>query len=130
MHIEVVGADEVLRRLDDFKKTKSKAMLRKGTRAGAKVMQEKLKAETPRLTGASAKYIKVRAYKRSRRFVGHVARFERVPESKLLYIFVVNYGSKKRKIAPREFIQKAVQESRVRAAKVAVDTIRGELDKV
>lgn len=126
--IDIDGLEELDRRMKLYPKT-AKAALRKGTRAGAKVVQAKLKSVTPVDTGAARRAIKVRALKRSRKRVGATARYERPPGANVLYIMVLNYGSKKRNLTGTRFVNRAAEEIKPAATREAIAVASAELEK-
>ena len=126
--LPIEGFAELQKRLAELPKKLRNGAIRKGTRAGAKILRARLKEATPKRTGAAAKAIKVRSLKRSRRFVGTTVRYERPPGAKILYIMVINYGRKKRLIKGSRFIQQiakggAGQEAVDVAVRIIVDEI-------
>src|SRR5947209_824243 len=64
------GTDRLIGKLRRLKGAEAKAVLRKGCRAGAKVMAAAIKKSLPRRSGRAQKSVKVRAMKRSRKRVG------------------------------------------------------------
>lgn len=81
----IVGDDRLLRKLDRIAKKDARAAIRKGTRAGAKIVTARTKALAPvsgsRQTGKKTKKggtlrraIRTRSAKRSRVFIGSVTR--------------------------------------------------------
>ena len=126
--LSIEGFAELQKRLNDLPKKLRNGAIRKGTRAGAKILQAKLKEATPKRTGAAAKAIKVRSLKRSRRYVGATVRFERPKGAKILYIAVVNYGSKKRRITGQRFANDATSAAAQEATDTALRIIADEIN--
>ena len=126
--VSIEGFAELQKRLNELPKKLRNGAIRKGTRAGAKILQAKLKEATPVRTGRAAKAIKVRALKRSRRFVGTTVRFDKPKDARILYIAVVNYGSKKRRIKPRRFANDATAAASQEAIDTALRIIADEIN--
>lgn len=80
-----------------------KAGIRKGSRAGAKIVQAKAKELAPKRSGRMVKTIKVRALPRSRKWIGAMARL--VNDGDVFYGGFVNYGTKR--IRGRRFLNDA-----------------------
>lgn len=112
----LTGDKELDRKLLALKTTKMKAAVRKGTRAGAKLVQADAKQRFPRDTGAAARSLKVRALPRSRRWVGHQV------TTKVFYAGHVEYGTKH--IVAREKLKESAKLMRDRAVAVAIHEIR------
>ena len=70
MNTNLVGSEELRRKLQDLVKKDLKAALRKSTRAAAKIIQQAAIAAAPEATGVLKRNIKVRSMKRSRKFTG------------------------------------------------------------
>lgn len=126
--VSIEGLDELNKKLAALPEKTARGAIRKGTRAGAKLLQAKLKSATPVRSGQAAKNIKVRSLKRSRRFVGTTVRYERPKDAQILYIAVVNYGSKTRKIAARRFINQETEAVKSSAVEIAVRIIADEIE--
>lgn len=106
---------QALRRL----KTTAKKAIRKGTRAGAKIVQAKAKLLAPRGTGALAKTIKVRALPRSKKWLGAMTRL--LNDGEVYYGGFVNYGTKR--IKARRFLNAAADQTRASATSEALRVI-------
>lgn len=120
---QIAGFDKTDALLKSLGKGKVNAAIRKGTRVAAKMMRDILRDVTPVKTGAGRNAIKVRALARSRSRVGCTVRYERPPGADLLYLMVVNYGSKLRNITARHFISAAVKAHRAEIADLAMRNI-------
>lgn len=70
-NIKVQGAESLIKKLDRIGKKDSKKAMRKGTRAGAKVLQSAIKDNAPIRTGNLQQSIKVRATKGKKGWVGN-----------------------------------------------------------
>lgn len=123
--------------------------LRKGLRAGAKVVADQLKIDTPKLTGRAAQSVKVRALKRKRGRVGVTVTLTAQTAAGFPYPIAVESGakqhppnatSKEKKqrhgnaaigwhVRPRGFGKKAVSEVGDEALQVTNETILAELEK-
>ena len=115
---------EVKQALARLKKT-AKAAIRKGTRAGAKIVQAKAKALAPVVTGRMRKTIKVRALPRSRKWVGTICRL--VNDGDVFYGGFVNYGTVR--IKPRGFLNDAADDTRKSATNEAIKIIADAINK-
>jgi len=70
MRIELLGDKELIAKFQALKKSVGKAALRKGTRAGCKIVLAYAKAQVRVKTGATRANLKVRAMPRSRKWFG------------------------------------------------------------
>jgi len=111
---------EALKRL----KKATREGLRKGTRAGAKVVLLKAKALAPKRSGGMVRTIKVRALPRSRKYVGAMARL--VNEGSVYYGGFVNYGSKRQ--PAQRFLNRAADETRSPATNEAIRVLSSVLN--
>lgn len=117
--VVLTGDKEVDRKLLALKTTKMKAVVRRGTRAGAKLVQADAKLRFPKDTGAAARSLKVRALPRSRRWIGHQV------TTKVFYAGHVEYGT--RHIVAREKLKESAKLMRAAAVAEARRVIRAEL---
>lgn len=102
----------------------TKQGIRKGTRAGAKIIQAKAKELAPVHTGRMAKTIKVRALPRSRKWIGTTARL--VNDKEVYWGGFVNYGTAR--IKERRFLDQAAKESKDAAIDAAVEIIQDAIN--
>lgn len=116
------GMEALVTKLQSLKKTQAKACLRKGTRAGSKIIQAIAKRLAPSRTGQLQKNVKVRALKRSRVWTGVTCQLE------LYYGAFLELGTKK--IKAMHFLKKAAEQAREEAMRTALDTIEAEIAKV
>ena len=128
MESNVKGFEELRRKLDRLSNRDYKTAVRKGTRAGAKLLAPIIRQAMPKRTGAAAKQVKVRAMKRSRKWVGHRVEIFRPPGATILYIAVVNYGRKRRPLIARRFLNAAAQGSEGRIVSATTQFIADEID--
>jgi HK97 gp10 family phage protein len=70
MTMSVRGTAELVRKLQTLRGKDGKAVMRKGCRAGAKVMAAAIRDALPSKSGAARRSVKVRSIKRSRKKVG------------------------------------------------------------
>lgn len=120
MQVYVEGVEELMAKLKEVGK-KAKPALRRGCRQGSKVIQKQAKDDAPKVTGDLRRAIKVRALKRSRKYVGTTVKME------IRYGSFVNLGT--RKMKARAFLQQAVKEKGQQAANLAVGQALKELVK-
>jgi HK97 gp10 family phage protein len=105
-------------------KKATKQGIRKGTRAGAKIVQAKAKELAPKISGRMAKTIKVRALPRSRKWIGTMSRL--VNDRDVFYGGFVNYGTKR--IKARRFLNQAAEQTRKPATNEALRVIQETLN--
>jgi HK97 gp10 family phage protein len=117
------GEQDVKDALKRLKKA-TRAGIRKGTRAGAKIVQATAKRKAPTRSGAMSRCIKVRALPRSRKWIGTTARL--VNDGKVFYGGFVNYGTKRQKA--QRFLNAAADEVRRSATDEAVRVMRDVID--
>lgn len=73
--IKLVGDRKLIRKLERLEKKDARRAIRRGSRAGIKIVTAAVKAAAPvGATGQLRKAIRTRAAKRSRRFIGAVTR--------------------------------------------------------
>jgi HK97 gp10 family phage protein len=73
IRIKLVGDKELLRKLDRLQKKDARKAIRRGLRAGAKILAVETKRLVPKVTGAIKRAVRVRAGKRSRRYIAVLA---------------------------------------------------------
>ena len=117
------GEQEVKAALKRLKKA-TKDGIRKGTRAGAKIVLAAAKRLAPVRTGALAKSIKVRALPRSRKLIGTTTRL--VNDGNIFYGGFVNYGTKRQRA--KRFLNDAADEVRESATDEAIRVMRDVVD--
>ena len=117
------GEQEVKAALKRLKKA-TKDGIRKGTRAGAKIVLAAAKRLAPVRTGALAKSIKVRALPRSRKWIGTTTRL--VNDGAIFYGGFVNYGTKRQRA--QRFLNDAADEVRESATDEAIRVMRDVVD--
>lgn len=96
-----LSGDKKLKRKLKGLRTKIKGAVRKGSRAGAKIIQQEAKNNAPKDTGKLKKAIKVRALPRSRVYIGAQVIIQNTP-----YAGPVEYGTEK--MEATEFYKRAV----------------------
>lgn len=117
----LTGDKRLLDKLNQLKKTDAKAAIRKGTRAGAKIVQARAKQSAPIRTGTLRQSIKVRALPRSRKWTGTMAR------AQVFYGAFLEYGTKH--IKARHYMRQATDDTKQQAMTVALDMIRDEVER-
>lgn len=126
MKISVTGDKELLDKLGKLRKTQVAKAIRKGSRAGSKIVQAKAKENVPVVSGALKREIKVRALKRSRRWTGTQVTM-RVAGG-VPYGSFVDLGTKRMKA--RHFVERAVEEVKDAAGREFVEGIASEIAKL
>lgn len=114
--ITLKGAEEVIEKLRSLRTKDMKAAVRKGSRAGSKLVQQQAKQNAPRRTGTMAQSMKVRALPRSRKWTGSVVK------TTAFYLGFVELGTKK--MDARRFLRNAADEVRAAVADEFVDAVR------
>jgi HK97 gp10 family phage protein len=127
MKVTIRGDRELIKKLGTLRKTQAKKAIRKGSRAGSKIIQAAAKQNVPVKSGALKKEIKVRALKRSRRWTGTLVN-TRVAEGPTYYGGFVEYGTKRMKA--RHFLTDAVESTKAQAGQAFIDGIASEIDKL
>ena len=125
LSFSIKGADRVARKfraLEKLAKKDQKKCIRKGARAGAKIIQKQAKQNAPKDKGELRKSIKVRSLKRSRRWVG-----ARVVTD-VRHAWPVEAGTEK--VEAKKYMEKAQTSKKEQAKKVFEDTILTEIKKI
>jgi len=125
MKVTVKGVDKVNKKLDSLKKKVLKKAIRKGSRAGAKIVQSKARDLAPVKTGALKKGLKVRALPRSRRYVGTMVRLADTGE--VFYGAFVDLGT--HRIEARHFLKQAADDEKERAINTALAIIKKVIEQ-
>ena len=92
--MQLQGADELIRKLARLSGKDGKAAVRKGCRAGAKIVQAEVKRRVPRLSGKMARSLKVRSLKRKKGREGVRVAVDARNAKGEPYGFFVEYGTK------------------------------------
>lgn len=121
MPIVITGTKELVAKLGNLKKNVAKNAIRKGSRAGCKILAAAIKDSAPALTGALKRSVKVRSTPRSRVTVG-----TQVIE-KADFAGFLEFGSKHQK-AEHKF-RDAEKPLESTAVNIMTDTIISEIDK-
>lgn len=100
----MVGHEDAVKALLELIPKRVKRGIRKGSRAGCKIVQAYAKTQVPVVTGLLRSEIKIRSLRRSRRFIGTQVTI-RVAGGKAYYGSFVELGTKK--MAPRGFLKKS-----------------------
>ena len=123
MRVEVIGLDQLDGRIKAIG-AKVKKAIRKGSRAGAKLVQARAKQTIPAGSGATRKAVKVRTLPRSRKWVGTMCSLK-VAGTDVYYASFVELGAKH--IEARRHVKQAAQEVATQAGQAVVDAIIAEL---
>ena len=125
MSVTIVGEKELMRVLKNIPKKSAAKGIRKGTRAGAKIIQGRAKSLAPRASGSIRRHIKVRAMKRSRKRIGAMIALK-VTDGARHGAFVA-LGTKY--MEGREFMRLAVDEKKSAAGREAIRIIKSTIEK-
>lgn len=120
--VDVKGLKELRAKLAKLKKTTANKCIRKGTRAGCKIVQQQAKADASKKSGALRKAIKVRALPHSRKWVGTKVSLQ-IP-----YGSFVELGARKRNIKGRHFLKDAAEQAGERAVKTAMSITAQQIE--
>ncbi len=128
VRLRLVRDKALIKKLLALPKKVAVPAIRKGTRAGAKVILPTARNNAPRLSGKLRKSIKVRAIKRSRQFIG--ARVTTSASGNLFtgetyYGGFHEYGTAK--LTAKEFLQRAVDTKETAAIEATTRTIASEI---
>lgn len=128
IELELKGVAETVGKLLTFPKKQATKAIRKGLRAGAKVMTAAVKAATPVRSGALRRAIKTRAMKRSRNKIGVRTTIgaEGFYKGKTFYGAFVEFGTKK--MDARHFMEKAAKRVATSAGQTAINTMQREME--
>lgn len=122
----IKGDKELIRKLDKLAKKDIKKAIRKGSRAGAKVVQREAKSIAPKDSGQLAKSIKVRSLKRSRSTIGTTAS-NAFRGTEQFYGAFQEYGYTSRggnKIEGKGFMKQASDNVGEKALRVMIDEMK------
>lgn len=128
MALILTGSDDLRRKLAGLKDKDVKAAVRKGTRAGAKLMAAETRKAAPSKSGLLRKSIKVRALKRSRKRIGHMVAVK-LPDGavKVPYAGFVEFGTKRMKAV--EFAKDAAKDSGEQALRQVCEEAAAEIER-
>lgn len=144
LNVRIEGAREIEKALTEVTKGQGRAAIRKGCRAGAKIVQAAAKQTVPKKTGLLRKSIKVRAIKRTRTKIGvnvTTGKTASLFTGKTYYGAFQEWGWKvgkrpgkgsadnRRKIPGKFFLKKAATSSAGEVGRVASETIKSEIEK-
>jgi HK97 gp10 family phage protein len=121
----VQGAEQLQQKLSELSKTHAKAAIRKGTRAGAKIVQAEAKNRVPVRTGRLKKGLKVRAMPRKKNYVGTMVRLADTGE--VFYGGFVEFGTKY--IKPRHYLENASKAVKDAALNKAITEAKAEIER-
>ena len=136
--LQLVGDRELIRKLEAIEKRHGKSAIRKGLRAGVKILTAEAKRTAPRRTGALAKAIKTRAGPRSRSSISVATRLGAgFFKGETFYGGFQEFGwrtgkrgsSRRRAVPGRHFLEKAAKRVGPAAGKVALERIRFEIEQ-
>ncbi len=128
MALILTGADELRRKLQGLANKDAKAALRKGCRAGAKVVAAEARKTAPNKTGLLRSSIKVRALKRSRKRLGYTV-VVKLPEGavQIPYGGFVEFGTKHSRAVA--FAKEAARESSDEAFRRVTEEAAAEIER-
>ena len=134
--LTLVGDRELIKKLKRLKTKDSKAIIRKATRAAAKIIVPRAKELAPvgpkskdHSPGQLRRAINVRSMQRSRSRIGaRVSMGARAFAGETYYGSFQNWGAKKANIPAIEFLDRAAKQKGKQAGKKARDIIRRELE--
>lgn len=121
------GDDELRQKLRSLTSKDAKAALRKGTRAGAKIVAAEDKDAVPNLSGNLRASVKVRALKRSRRWVGHAVVLNAISKRGVPYSAFVNYGT--RRIRASRVLNTMAKRAAARALAAVSAAAKAEVER-
>jgi HK97 gp10 family phage protein len=127
-NFRLTGQKAVARAFKKLPAKMAKKGIRKGLRAGAKIMANQIKVEAPKETGLLKKQVKVRARKRSTKFIGVNASAVDPKTQNEFYGNFIEYGSNN--IDKNPFVENSFQKSKKQAETIAAKTIKSETDKL
>lgn len=120
--VQVMGTGQLVAKLDRLAEKDAKAAIRKGTRAGAKVVQKTAVGLAPVRSGALKRSIKVRG-KRSKNWIGTACRL--VNDKNIHYGSFVDLGTKS--IEGRRFMKAAADQSGQQALDASLSEIANQI---
>jgi len=124
--VTLIGEKELLKKLKRIPAKDAKKAIRKGTRAGAKMLVPEVKANTPKRTGLLKKSVKVRSLKKSRVRTGVAVQMGKGAfVGKTFYGGFAEYGTTRQDA--QEFIKKSVRSKGQQATDHARDVINREI---
>lgn len=132
--ISLVGAASLRRVFSNMEVKVQRKITRKVLRKAMKIILQAVKQRAPVDTGRLKKFMKVKAVKRQRKFIGiHIMMPERSKigisgEDKYYYPAVIEYGSDKRKARP--FMRPGFDQSHERAWKIIQSEMKKEIEAV
>ncbi len=127
--LRVTGDRDVRRMFERLERKDQRSIVRKATRAGAKIIQTAAKALVPRRTKRLLRGLKVRALKRSRVRQGHQVVITRKSagvsgDAKGFYPAHQELGlRKKRRMRAHAFLRRAADQSADRVVRMMTDTV-------
>lgn len=131
--IQLVGDVDLIRKLDRLEARDAKKAVRRGTRAGAKIIKPIVVSMAPKKSGILRQAIRVRATKRSRKFIGAVVQMGAGWfKGPTFYGAFQEWGWKSRsgrEIPGKLFMQRATKYAGRQAAARAVTVIRDEIEQ-
>ncbi len=126
MRQTVKGSEELIGKLRKLRTTEAKAAIRKGTRAGAKIVQAEAKSNAPVKSGALKQAVKVRSWPRSRRWTGTMINTS-VTRGAVFYQSFIELGTKY--IKARHFIRNAYERTKDQALNLTMAEMKSEIEQ-
>ena len=113
----------VFNQLDDLEKSIRNKAIKKGQRAGAKILAAEIRRQAPERTGLIKVSIKVRAGKRRKNVTSMQVTIAN--ENRLFYIGFIEFGT--RKMPANAFIRRSVEAKRQEAWEATAEAIEVEI---
>ncbi len=124
--MKITGDKQLISQLEQLKKVKAKAAVRKGSRAGSKLVAAAAKEMAPVRTGQLRQGMKVRSLPRSRKWTGTMVTTS-VKHGSVFYQGFVELGTKF--IKARKFLRNAFQRVKSSALSAFIEGIREEINQ-
>jgi HK97 gp10 family phage protein len=128
--IEITGADEIIKALDELGPKVEKKILRKAVRKGLKPLLDEAKARAPEDTGKLKQSLTIRAAKSRKRgtIALEVRPNERKFDGEFYYPAVVEYG--RSDLEPNPFMAESFKAKADEAKDVALEEIKRGIDEI
>lgn len=131
--VSVEGAEEVLRELEARGKKIASKGLRKALREGGRPFLAAAKANVPVRTGALKKSLRLRAGRRSRKWISFVVTTSKESKGNLFvgkqyYAGFVEFGAPRRGIKPSGFLRRAFEARKEEAKGIVIKELRKFLE--
>src|SRR4051794_26574427 len=113
MSIKLEGAKELAVIFKTLPSKVEKQIARKSLRQGTKIIQKAARDDSPVDTGQLRRSLKIKTMKRKKGRIGMIVQAspKGLPSNKSFYAAFIQYGSKKRGIAPNPFMLRAIDRT-------------------